>query len=315
MPMKFAFSTVGCPTWDFETIVARAREYQYDGVEIRGFLNESVLTAANPFLIDAKKLRATFNDAGIDICCLASSIAMTQKSRRDRALADDLRTFIDTAEAVGCGIVKVFDTQVRPGQTRAMAGVALGDWLLPLGDYAAERGVMIVVENALSFRASKEMWGILDRLSHPSIACAWDVFNAALIGETPAISVPTLNSRIQYVQVKDAMIGPLGATHCELGEGNVQVRGLISRLRGIGYEGYVTFEWEKAWLQGLAEPEAVFPGAVRKLREWVDRPIENGAAETVPADDETAEKAGAGTTHGEEAGVEKAGAGTTAAGE
>ena len=45
--MKFAFSTIGCPNWDFETIVARAKEYGYDGVEIRGFLNESVLTAAN----------------------------------------------------------------------------------------------------------------------------------------------------------------------------------------------------------------------------------------------------------------------------
>jgi sugar phosphate isomerase/epimerase len=40
--MKFGFSTVSCPAWDFETIVARAAEYGYDGVEIRAFSNESV---------------------------------------------------------------------------------------------------------------------------------------------------------------------------------------------------------------------------------------------------------------------------------
>ena len=33
--MKFAFSTVSCPKWDFDTIAARAKEYGYDGVEVR----------------------------------------------------------------------------------------------------------------------------------------------------------------------------------------------------------------------------------------------------------------------------------------
>src|SRR5829696_6820797 len=32
--MKFAFSTVSCPTWDFDTIVSRAKDYGHDGVEV-----------------------------------------------------------------------------------------------------------------------------------------------------------------------------------------------------------------------------------------------------------------------------------------
>src|SRR5215218_7739935 len=193
--MKFAFSTVSCPKWDFETIVARAKEYGYDGVEVRGFLNESLLTASNPFLTDPRKLAALFVDNGLSICCLASSIAMSQHKKRDAAAAGELRSFIDTAAALGCPLVKVFDTQVRPGQDRPTAGVALGNWILPLADYAAEREVIIVIENALSFRTAKEMWSILDRLQHPSIACCWDVFNAAMAGESPYLSVPTLNSK------------------------------------------------------------------------------------------------------------------------
>src|SRR3954466_479273 len=62
--MKFAFSTVSCPGWDFETVAARAKEYGYDGVEIRGFLNESILTAANPFLSDAAKVGDIFDAGG-----------------------------------------------------------------------------------------------------------------------------------------------------------------------------------------------------------------------------------------------------------
>jgi sugar phosphate isomerase/epimerase len=151
---------------------------------------------------------------------------------------------------------------------RETTALALGDWLLPLGDYAAERDVTIVVENALSFRDSKEMWLILDRLNHPSIACCWDLINAALIGEPPSVSVPTLNSKIQYTQVKDAKLGALGALYCKLGEGDVAVQKFLIRLKGIGYDGYVTLEWEKAWLPNIAGPEEILPDSIAKLREW-----------------------------------------------
>jgi sugar phosphate isomerase/epimerase len=269
MAMKFAFSTVSCPAWDFETIVARAKEYGYDGVEVRGFLNETAaLTAANVFLSDTAKVRRTFEAGGVRIACLASSIARAGERRKDRASADALRTYVDTAETLGCPMVKVFDTQVRAGENRSSAAIALGEWLLPLGDYAADHGVTLLVENLLSFRLAKEMWLILDRVSHPAIACCWDVFNAALVGEGPSVSVPTLNSRIAYTHVKDAKLGPLGATYCKLGDGDVAVEKFVSRLRGIGYQGYVTVEWEKAWLPNLAEPEEILPDAVQKLKKW-----------------------------------------------
>jgi sugar phosphate isomerase/epimerase len=283
--MKFAFSTVSCPKWDFDTIVARAKEYGYEGVEVRGFLNESILTASNPFLTDPRKLRTLFDDNDLDICCLASSIAMTQNRKRDKAAAAELTQFIDTAHALNCRLVRVFDTQVRPGQDRASAGVALGNWILPLADYAAERDVVLLVENALSFRSAKEMWTILDRLQHPSIACCWDVFNAAMVGESPYISVPTLNSKIQYTQVKDAKLGQLGATYTKLGEGDVKVQTFLTRLRGVGYKGWVTLEWEKAWLPNIAEPEEILPDSIKKLREWArsGENIEGSESDSEPA--------------------------------
>src|SRR2546423_6337023 len=171
--MKFAFSTVSCPKWDFETIASRAKEYGYDGIEIRGFLNESILTASNVFLTDPAKLKSLFKYHGVAICCLASSVSLTGEKRRDKQMASDCRRFIDAAASLGCPLVKVFDSLVEPGRlldprnySRSSAGVRLGDWLLPLGDYAAQNDIVLVVENALSFRSAKEMWAILDRLSH-----------------------------------------------------------------------------------------------------------------------------------------------------
>ena len=38
--MKLGFTTLGCPDWPYATIVARAREYGFDGFEIRGMMGE-----------------------------------------------------------------------------------------------------------------------------------------------------------------------------------------------------------------------------------------------------------------------------------
>src|SRR5947209_17654985 len=119
--MKFAFSTVSCPQWDLPTIAARAREYGYDGVEIRASLDGSVLTASNVFLTQSSRTRDVFDSAGVKIACLASSIAMSGLRRKDRAAAEDVRRFIHVAREIGCPLVKILDTQVSPGQSRVSA--------------------------------------------------------------------------------------------------------------------------------------------------------------------------------------------------
>ncbi len=265
--MKFAFSTIACPKWNLETTAARAREYGYDGVEIRGFLNEPVL-AENVFACEAARIKAGFVEHGVQIACLSSGISITGNPRKDLALAENARRFIDTAAALGCGLVRVRDTQIKPRQGRAAAGAALAQWLSPLADYATQRNVTVLVENALSFRTAREMWLILEQACHPSIGCCWDVASAALAGESPAISVPVLNSRIQYVQLRDLNLTPAGATVCKLGQGDVRIDKLLIRLRGIGYAGWTSLHWDKTRLSALAEPEEVLPEAIAKLREW-----------------------------------------------
>ena len=280
--MKFAFSTLACPAWDFETIATRAAEYGYHGVEIRAFLNDSVLSSANVFLTDPAKVRAIFALHKVEIACLTSSIAMTGDKKEDLRLAGDVKRFIDAAVELGCSVVQVADTQVRAGHGRAAAGGRLAQWLLPLADYAADRDVTLVVENLLSFRTAKELWMALEIVDHPSLGVCWDVFNAALVGEAPASSIPVLNNRIRHVHVKDAELAPLGARFTKLGEGQVALVDLFRRLRGIGFEGYASFEWEKAWLPNLAEPQEVLPHALERLREWT-KPYEPPAPKAKPA--------------------------------
>jgi sugar phosphate isomerase/epimerase len=274
---KFAFSTVACPAWNLQTIADRAKEYGYGGVEFRTFLEDATMPGANLFLTDPAKVNSLFAAAGIEIASLASSIAFHGDRRKDAVAADELRQHLDLAAKLNCKTVKIFDTQVKPGQSRITAGVAMAQWLLPLADEAADRGVSIVIENTLSFRSAKEMWSFMEVVPHPCVGLCWDVFNAAQVGERPAISVPMLNSRIFHAHVKDAKFEPRGAVYCQLGEGDVQVRNFLTRLMGIGFDGYVVFEWDKVWLPNLAEPEVVLPDAIAKLKKWT-QPAEEPVA-------------------------------------
>jgi hypothetical protein len=68
----------------------------------------------------------------------------------------------------------------------------------------------------------------------------------------------------------------------------MQVQKLLIRLLGIGYDGWVSMEWDKAWLPGLAEPEEILPDSIKKLREWTKPQLEEPPAPKRPAKSDAA---------------------------
>ena len=50
-----------------------------------------------------------------------------------------------------------------------------------------------------------------------------------------------------------------------MGEGEVPTKDLLAQLHKLGYRGYVSLEWEKAWHPELADAQVAFPQAARYL--------------------------------------------------
>jgi sugar phosphate isomerase/epimerase len=193
-------------------------------------------------------VRRAFEEGGVEIACVASTITMPAGRRARVAAAGELRQLVEVAATLGCRRVRVLDTAIPRGHAGISAAVEVGRWLLPAADFAGGQGVTIVVENALSFRKAGQVWQMLESISHPNVAACWDPLGALRVGESPAVSVPTLNSRIQYVRLRDARPG----------EAAVPVQHLMTRLRGVGYTGYVTVE----------TPAERLPVVLPDLRAW-----------------------------------------------
>jgi len=264
-----AFSTVACPAWGIEQVVAAAGDYGYQGVELRTFGAGSSQLGCDPALSDPEKVRYLFERASIQISCLATSVALHYRGKAEAAQAlASAKTFVDMAVRLGCPRIRTFGYRIYPGEAPATAVRRLAARYVDLAEYAEASGVEIVIENAGSFARSRELWNLTNSTQHPLVGVCWNVAYAATVGERPGLSVTTLNSRIRCAKVKDTVIGE-GTGYCALGEGSVEVERFVELLRGIGYEGWLCFEWDKLWLPSLAEPEEALPKARERLSEWM----------------------------------------------
>jgi sugar phosphate isomerase/epimerase len=221
--MKFALVTTDA---DLAAAASRAKDFGFDALEVPAG--------------DAPV-------AGLPVACVTVPTPIPFKPRDRAAYAEQLDRAITFAAQSNCRLVNPPGAPVHPGQSLGATAADVGRWLRPLADAAAARDVTLVVENALAFRKSQDLWTLLESVDHPAVAAAWDLANAAEAGESPAVSVPTLNSRIRYVRLR---VDPVSNEHA--------TRQLLTRLRGVGFTGHLAVQ---------LPPELLGP-AVEKLKAW-----------------------------------------------
>jgi sugar phosphate isomerase/epimerase len=87
------------------------------------------------------------------------------------------------------------------------------------------------------------------------VVAIWDALHPWRSGEQPADTARLLAGRIGYVQVKDVP-SPTDLTPIPPGDGALPLRAMAEALRGIGFDGWVSWEYERAWFPDLpALPE------------------------------------------------------------
>lgn len=275
--MKFAFSTLCCPEWDLRTIIDRAVEYGYSGLEIRS-LNGALGTDlfAKPELCDdPARIAATFKDAGLEIVCLSSSASYFYKRSSDLDYVNqEARGFVQLASMLHCPVVRVFFSEKPPGWTREKTMEKTAQQLRKLGEFAIDQGVSIGVENAGQFVQAADFWTLIEMTGHPAVGVIWNPVNAMIQREYPNVSIPCLNHRLKLVHLKDAQFvgqpgDPHGHAFCQMGEGDVDCKQLLTTLQGVGYEGYVSVEWDKFIYPMLAEPEEVLPATAATIQKYM----------------------------------------------
>lgn len=255
-----AFSTLGCPAWDLSRIVSAAREYGYQALELRGYLDEMDLPLAEPFTATNRSAtRRQIEDAGLSVCCVSSSGVVAKKN------TDHVKAHAELARDLNCPAVRVFGGKL-PNEIehdRAVADAA--QTLRAFGEAAQQAGVTIVLETHDSFSTGAQVAELLEATQHPAVYSLWDLHHPFRQDESVEETHRYLAPSLRHVHVKDGRAG----TYTLMGEGDIPLLPALDLILAGGYTGPLSLEWEKRWKPDIANPEMALPQYAQALHAYL----------------------------------------------
>jgi sugar phosphate isomerase/epimerase len=270
--LPIAFSTLGCPRWDWNTILSRAAQWGYAAVELRGLQGEMDLTRRAEF--SRARFAASLKDLealGLRISDLGSSVKLHEGEATARAAQlDEGKRFIDLAHRLKAPYVRVFGDQIVRDQPRQATVERVIAGCRELGQYAKDSSVAVLLESHGDFCDSPTLLEILRGAEMPSVGLLWDAHHTVVVGkETPAVTLRELGRYIRHTHLKDSKPEGQGVRYVLTGSGTVPLREIVGQLVNRQYRGYFGFEWEKLWHPEIEEPEVAFPHFAKVIQEYL----------------------------------------------
>jgi len=186
--LPIAVSTLGCPKWDWNTIVRNTSSWGFAALELRGIQDQMDLPNCAEF--SGARLKGTLQDlsaAGLAISDLGASAQMHEPDPAKRAKhMDEARRFITLAHELHAPYVRVFPNQFIPGEDKRVTFARISEGLHELGEFARPADVTIIVESHGEFRRAEDIIPILEGAKSKNVAFLWDAHHTCVEGEKPA---------------------------------------------------------------------------------------------------------------------------------
>ncbi len=273
--MKLSFSTLGCPNWNLDTIIKNAKAYGFSGVEIRGIRDQLDITQLPEFRIRANETRDKFLDAEIELVCFATSIRMSEPDRSKRAEhLEELKRYVDRCDKFNTPFIRIFGGAIGElswEQAIEAATITLYQMIEIVNGLTTK----IIVETHDDWMAADHFKALMESMNSDKIGILWDVNHPYMfIGEDPAETWQKTGQWIYHTHWKDSKIAidtVMGFEPCLMGEGDLPHEQIYDVLKQGGYDGYLSFEWEKRWHPELPDPEIAFPHYVSYMQKLMNQ--------------------------------------------
>jgi sugar phosphate isomerase/epimerase len=193
-------------------------------------------------------------DMRVSSYSVSNDFALVDSQERKEQL-QYIKKSMDTALALGTGIMRVFSGSLKDGVSLETAE----DWIVEcyreIVPFAKEKGIIMVLENhGLLAGKSDQVKRILDRVGSTALKANADIGNFLLANENSLEAVNNLGSRIGFVHLKDLKKAEEAEDYptidgsmyqgVVLGKGDVPVNDIIQYLKEKHYSGYLSIEYE-----------------------------------------------------------------------
>ena len=268
--MKISFSTLSCPQWSWTKVIDEASRMGYDGIEVRGIQDELYLPNLKPFM--SENLDNTLKDLkerGLEICCLDTSCIFHDDNIFDASLKEGIAT-INLAKYMGIPYIRVFGDRIPDVGKKDETIKQVAKGIEQLGRYAEDKGVIVLQETHGAFSNSDYLLEVLDKASSPAIGVIWDIANPfEENNESIYETYRKLSKYIKHTHIKDIKVSDKSIQVHMPGKGDLPIEDIISLLKGNGYNGWLSFEWEKRWHHDIEDPEIVLPYFIEYIKKFL----------------------------------------------
>ena len=259
--MKRGFSTVAFSKLDYDKIIEAAVNNKMSGVEIR--LDSSNNLFGHP-ADDTPMIAQAFKNAGIEISDIGTSVCVKGYSEE---IVSTFCKCLDVAKTVSAKGARIFlanflgkFTDVAPYDYDGIVRV-----LKESCAYGEKIGVEVWVETHNEFSTGKVLKKLYDDVGYDNLKFIWDLIHPIERYETAEDTVKYIGDKIAHVHIKDGRVkedkNEINYLYTKLGEGDLPVAEMLTLLKGVGYDGYLSLEWEAAWRSEIkttyTEPDAL----------------------------------------------------------
>lgn len=254
--MKLSFATLGCPKWNMQQIVDNGKAYGFDGVELRGAPGEHI--GPDESKESVQNIKRMFDKAGMKVGCIMGYSNFTQTNPAELQTAiDNAIKFCKVAKDLSCPTLRIFCGELKQDRDAGLRQIIAS--IKKITPHAADAGVKLAIETHDDWCKGANLMKVFSGVNSPALGVCWDIANAFFV-EPLEETHKLIKDHIAHVHFKDAGRKPDGKVHSMLpGTGEVDMLMGLKLLKQGGYDGWLSFEWEKKWEPDLAEPEVAFP--------------------------------------------------------
>jgi sugar phosphate isomerase/epimerase len=269
--MKLAFTTLSCPEWNLETVLTRAREYGFDGVDFRGIKDDMDITVIPAFNAELEKTKALIRTMKLEVPCLSTSAKMALPDEsRARESIEEAKRYIELAATLDCPYIRVFGGGKMDDELTEEFLQRVADNMNMLGEHAVERGVKVLIETHDALVPGARLKRLFEKITSAGCGVIWDMHHPyRFFRETPEETLDAVGDKIFYTHLKDSIGDGEERKAVLVGDGEVPLKEMIRLLAGRGYDGYLALEAEKRWNPALPEPEVMLPAYVETMRSYL----------------------------------------------
>jgi len=266
---------MGTPEYTLDQAIALFAKIDLEGIEIiiqtDGYRCAIPLAASDA---EVRSVKDRVHRAGLLVAGLTPYLnlfnALDEGVRQKECT--DLKRVIDMAALLDCHRIRIYGGKFVDGETDEGGKKlqALVKSMRECGDYAAKHDVKLCLENhfgTMTTTATRTAQ-VLHEIDHPNVGVLYDQANIAFFpAEDYAEAIELQKDKIFYVHCKDLVYR--GGTpqkpkftrvssvdesertvHSRIpGEGILDWPAILKRLKEIGYDGWISLEYERRWQQ------------------------------------------------------------------